>query len=112
MFLILTYHLQVVLHYSPLRAGLAVLPLTVANSLCGYQIGSRLLNRLAPRVLIGGMGALFPSVFALLMSGIDQRAAGVASARIGTATQIGSSMGTAVLNTPRPSAHLHSRQER
>ena len=118
----------------------------MANSLCGYQIGSRLLNRLAPWVLIGGglltaaaglavlarldphgayltsilpaevlvgagMGALFPPVFALAMSGIDQRDAGVASAMIGTATQIGSSIGTAVLNAPRSSAHQQPRQE-
>jgi EmrB/QacA subfamily drug resistance transporter len=54
MFLLLTYYLQVVLHYSPVRAGLAVLPLAVANSLSGYQIGSRLLPRVAPRVLVGG----------------------------------------------------------
>jgi EmrB/QacA subfamily drug resistance transporter len=134
MFLLLTYHLQVVLHYSPVRAGLAVLPLTVANSLSGYQLGSRLLPRVAPRVLMAGgllvaasglavltrldphsayltsilpaevlmgagMGALFPPAFSLAIRGVTQRDAGVASAVIGTATQIGSSVGTAVLNT-------------
>lgn len=134
MFLMLTYHLQVVLHYSPLRAGLAFLPLTLANSLSGYQIGSRLQSRLRPRVLITGgliltalgltvltqlqpgsgflatilpaevligigMGSLFPSVFALALSGVDQRDAGVGSALITTATQVGGSIGTAVLNT-------------
>ena len=36
-FLMLTFHLQVVLHYSPVRAGLAVLPMTLANALSGYQ---------------------------------------------------------------------------
>jgi len=122
MFLILTYHLQVVLHYSPLRAGLAVLPLTVANSLCGYQIGSRLLNRLAPRVLIGG-GLLTASAGLAVLARLDPHGAyltsilpaevlvGVASAMIGTATQIGSSIGTAVLNAPRSSAHQQPRQE-
>jgi EmrB/QacA subfamily drug resistance transporter len=134
MFLLLTYYLQVVLHYSPVRAGLAVLPLTVANSLSGYQIGSRLLPRLAPRVLVGGgllvaaaglailtqlgpdtgyavcvlpaeilvgvgMGAVFPPAFSLAMRGVTQRDAGVTSAVINTATQVGSSIGTAVLNT-------------
>jgi EmrB/QacA subfamily drug resistance transporter len=134
MFLLLTYHLQVVLHYSPVRAGLAVLPLTLANSVSGYQLGSRLLPRVAPRVLIAGglviaasglavltqldphsayltsilpaeilvgvgMGALFPPAFSLAMRGVTQRDAGVASAVIGTATQVGSSIGTAVLNT-------------
>jgi EmrB/QacA subfamily drug resistance transporter len=139
MFLMLTYHLQVVLRYTPVRAGVAVLPLAVANSLSGYQIGSRLLPRFAPRVLIAGglagaaaglavlsrldphsaystsilpaevlvgvgMGALFPPAFALAMNGVDQRDAGVASALIGTATQVGSSIGTAVLNTLAVSA--------
>ncbi len=134
MFLMLTYHLQVVLQYSPLRAGLAFLPLTVANTLSGYQLGTRLQSRVAPRVLVVGgllvtatglailtrldpgssylgtilpaevliglgMGSLFPPVFALAMNGVDQRDAGVASALIGTATQLGGSVGTAVLNT-------------
>jgi EmrB/QacA subfamily drug resistance transporter len=134
MFLLLTYHLQVVLHYSPVRAGLAVLPLTIANSVSGYQLGSRLLPRVASRVLMAGgllvaasglavltqldphsayatsilpaellmgvgMGALFPPAFSLAIRGVTQRDAGVASAVIGTATQVGSSVGTAVLNT-------------
>lgn len=54
MFLMLTYHLQVVLHYSPVRAGLAVLPMTLANALSGYQLGNRLMPRLPPRILIAG----------------------------------------------------------
>jgi EmrB/QacA subfamily drug resistance transporter len=139
MFLMLTYHLQVVLHYSPVRAGLAVLPLTLANSVGGYLLGSRLMPRLAPRVLVAGgllvaagglalltrlrpdsaypviilpaevliglgMGALFPPAFSLAIRGVTQRDAGVASAVIGTSTQIGSSIGTAVLNTIAVSA--------
>jgi EmrB/QacA subfamily drug resistance transporter len=54
MFLMLTYHLQVVLHYSPVRAGLAVLPMTLANALSGYQLGNRLLPRLPARILLSG----------------------------------------------------------
>ncbi|HEX6518008.1 MAG TPA: MFS transporter [Nocardioidaceae bacterium] len=52
MFLMLTYHLQVVLDYSPLRAGLAFLPLSLAVSASAYGLGSRLLPRLAPRTII------------------------------------------------------------
>lgn len=139
MFLLLTYYLQIVLGYSPMRAGLAVLPLTLANSVSGYQLGTRMLPRVAPRVLVAGglviaaaglailggldvgsnyatsvlpaeilvgvgMGALFPPVFAVAMRGVDQRAAGVTSAVVNTATQVGSSIGTAVLNTLAVSA--------
>jgi hypothetical protein len=52
MFLMLTYYFQVVLRYSPLRAGLAFLPLAVAVSASAYGLGSRLLPRVAPRTLI------------------------------------------------------------
>jgi EmrB/QacA subfamily drug resistance transporter len=52
MFLMLTYHFQVVLDWSPVRAGLAFLPLSAAVSASAYGLGSRLLPRVAPRVLI------------------------------------------------------------
>jgi MFS family permease len=139
MFLMLTNYLQAVRHYSPVHAGVAVLPLTLANSLSGYQLGSRLLPRVAPRMLIAGglfiaaaglallaqldvhssyatsvlpaevligtgMGALFPPAFSLAIHGVTQRDAGVASAVINAATQVGSSIGTALLNTLAVSA--------
>ncbi|GAA0230639.1 MFS transporter [Actinomadura nitritigenes] len=133
-FLILTYHLQVVLHYSPVRTGLAVLPMTLANAVSGYQLGNRLMPLLPPRTLIAGgllvaasglaliarltpdsgylatvlpaqvligtgMGALFPPAFRLAVHGVGQQEAGVASAMINAAAQVGGSIGTAVLNT-------------
>jgi EmrB/QacA subfamily drug resistance transporter len=52
MFLMLTYHFQVVLGYSAVRAGLAFLPLSLAVSASAYGLGSRLLPRVAPRALI------------------------------------------------------------
>jgi EmrB/QacA subfamily drug resistance transporter len=52
MFLMLTYHFQVVLQWSPVRAGLAFLPLSLAVSASAYGLGSRLLPRAAPRALI------------------------------------------------------------
>ena len=52
MFLMLTYHFQVVLGFTPVQAGLAFLPLTVAVSGSAYGLGSRLLPHVAPRLLI------------------------------------------------------------
>ena len=49
MFLMLTYHFQVVLGYVPVRAGLAFLPLSAAVSASAYGLGSRLLPLVAPR---------------------------------------------------------------
>jgi predicted MFS family arabinose efflux permease len=133
MFLMLTYHLQEVLHYSPARAGAAVLPMALANAVSGYQLGNRLLLRVAPRFLIAGgllvaacglflmtrltpgsgyllpilpaeilvgtgMGMLFPPSFQLAIRGVTYRDAGITSAVVNAATQVGSSVGTAVLN--------------
>jgi EmrB/QacA subfamily drug resistance transporter len=134
MFLLLTYYLQGVLGYSPALAGVAVLPLALANALSGYQLGNRLMSRVAPRLLIAGgllvaacglavmsrlssgssyfsvvlpaevlvgvgLGAIFPPAFRLAVHGIAPRDAGVASALANIATQVGSSIGVAVLNT-------------
>jgi EmrB/QacA subfamily drug resistance transporter len=52
MFLMLTYHFQVVLDWSPVRAGVAFLPLSVAVSASAYGLGSRLLPRVAPGALV------------------------------------------------------------
>jgi len=52
MFLMLTYHFQVVLGWSPVQAGVAFLPLSVAVSFSAYGLGSRLLPRVAPGALI------------------------------------------------------------
>lgn len=134
MFLMLTYYLQGVLDYSPTLAGVAVLPLALANALSGYQLGNRLMPRVAPGLLIAsglltaacglavmsrlgadgnyfsvilpaevlvgtGLGAIFPPAFQLAVRGVAPRDAGVASALANVATQVGSSIGTAVLNT-------------
>jgi EmrB/QacA subfamily drug resistance transporter len=52
MFLMLTYHFQVVLGWSPVRAGVAFLPLSVAVAASAYGLGSRLLPRVAPAGLV------------------------------------------------------------
>jgi EmrB/QacA subfamily drug resistance transporter len=51
-FLFMTYYLQVVLAYSPVRAGLAFLPLTVAIIVGSTQISARLLHHVPPRALM------------------------------------------------------------
>ncbi|MFI9204938.1 DHA2 family efflux MFS transporter permease subunit [Streptomyces sp. NPDC053048] len=139
MFLFMTYYMQVVLGYSPLRTGLAFLPMTGAIVFSSTQISARLLKRLPPRLLITpgalvaagglflltfltvepafvthvlpaellvgtGMGLIFMPVIDVATSGIDPRDAGVASATVNTAQQVGGSIGTALLNTIATSA--------
>ncbi len=52
MFLFLTYYLQTIKEYSPVRAGFAFLPLMVANGLTATQLSSRLMPRVPTRSLI------------------------------------------------------------
>jgi len=51
-FLFLTYYFQVVLRYSPLEAGLAFLPMTVASQFGSWAIASRLMPHVPPRALM------------------------------------------------------------
>jgi EmrB/QacA subfamily drug resistance transporter len=53
-FLFLTYYLQTVLGYSPVQAGLAFLPLSVAVLAGSQLVAARLQARLSPRVMITG----------------------------------------------------------
>nr|WP_272918655.1 MFS transporter [Streptomyces sp. HUCO-GS316] len=52
LFLFMTYYLQVILGYSPLKTGLAFLPLTVAIIIGSTQISARLMSRVPPRMLM------------------------------------------------------------
>lgn len=51
-FLFMTYYLQAVKGYSPFRTGVAFLPMTVAVLASAGGLASRLLPRVAPRLLI------------------------------------------------------------
>jgi EmrB/QacA subfamily drug resistance transporter len=139
MFLALTYDFQVVLRYSPVRAGLAFLPMSAAVMAGSTGIASRLLPRVPPRALIApgllaaaaacawltrlhpgsaylthalpaevlaglGMGLAFVPAFSLATQGVAPREAGIASAMVNAANQVGGSVGTAVLNTIAASA--------
>ncbi|MET8248253.1 MFS transporter [Streptomyces sp. NPDC005202] len=52
-FLFLTYYLQVVKGYSPIRTGFAFLPMIAGMITGSTQIGTRLMTRVAPRLLMG-----------------------------------------------------------
>jgi MFS family permease len=140
-FLFITYYLQVVLHYSPLQAGLAFLPMTVASQAGSWLIASRLMPRVPPRVLMApgafvagagmalltllnvnsgyvtqvlpaeillglGVACVMVPAFSTATQGVDHREAGIASAAVNTAQQIGGSLGTALLNTIAASATI------
>ncbi|QLE73430.1 MFS transporter [Streptomyces rectiverticillatus] len=139
MFLFMTYYLQVVLGYSPVRTGSAFLPLTAAIILGSTQISARLMTHVPPRtlmvpgtllaagglflltflpvepayvshvlpaeLLVGlGMGLVFMPVMATATAGVAAHDAGVTSATVNTAQQVGGSIGTALLNTIATSA--------
>ena len=133
-FLFFTYYLETILGYSPVRTGLAFLPLTIAVLVGAGVVGSVLLPRVSPRLLVPpglllaaagmallariglhtsyawpalpalilvglGLGVVFAPCFSLGTSGVSDADAGVASAAINVSTQIGASIGTALLNT-------------
>ncbi|MEV5752228.1 MFS transporter [Actinoallomurus sp. NPDC052308] len=52
LFLFMTYYLQTVRHYSPVRTGLAFLPLTAGMIIGSTQIAARLMNRVPARLLM------------------------------------------------------------
>nr|WSY53894.1 MFS transporter [Streptomyces sp. NBC_00886] len=52
MFLFMTYYLQVILGYSPVKTGMAFLPLTAAIIVGSTQISARLMNHVPPRALM------------------------------------------------------------
>ena len=52
LFLMLTYHFQVVLGYGAVKAGLAFLPMALAISASAYGIASKLMTRVSPGTLI------------------------------------------------------------
>ncbi|MEV0096893.1 MFS transporter [Streptomyces sp. NPDC050738] len=134
LFLFMTYYLQNILGYTPLKTGFAFLPMSVAIIIGSTQISARLLHHVPPRLLMGpglllgaaglftltfldthssyaahvmpgmlmlglGMGLTFMPVMATATAGVAPQDAGVTSATVNTAQQVGGSVGTALLNT-------------
>jgi EmrB/QacA subfamily drug resistance transporter len=134
LFLFLTYYLQIVRGYSPVRSGLAFLPFTAGMIIGSTQIAARLMHRVPVRALmvpgllvaavgmgmltqlkvdssyVGvvmpaellislGLGSTMMPAMNLATTGVAPQDAGVASAMVNTAQQVGGSIGTALLNT-------------
>ncbi|MFI8074155.1 MFS transporter [Streptomyces sp. NPDC086033] len=67
-FLFLTYYLQVVLGYPPVRTGLAFVPISAGIVIGATQIAARLLPRAAPRTLMSSGMVLAAAGMVLLSS--------------------------------------------
>ncbi|MFB6813152.1 MFS transporter [Streptomyces sp. NPDC056347] len=70
LFLFLTYYLQVVKGYSPIRTGFAFLPMIAGMITGSTQIGARLMTRVPARKLMGP-GFLVAAIGMLLLTRLD-----------------------------------------
>ena len=137
-FLFLTYYLEVTLGYSPIKTGLAFLPMIGALVIVA-QLMSLVLSHTGPRPIVpmgmalaasgmllfrqlglhssylvhvlpglvvtgAGLGMIFSPGIQGAISGVSAADAGVGSALVNTAQQIGGSIGTAVFSTLASSA--------
>jgi EmrB/QacA subfamily drug resistance transporter len=133
-FLFLTYYLQGTLGFSPVRTGIAFLPLVVALAAAAQVSNQVLLPRFGPKptvpvgllvcagalfglhlvglhssyvshvlpyiVILGvGFGLSVAPAFSTGTLGLAPQDAGVGSATLNTAQQVGGSIGTSLLNT-------------
>jgi EmrB/QacA subfamily drug resistance transporter len=133
-FLFLTYYLQLTLGYSPVKTGLAFLPMIGVLIATSTTSSTILLPRFGPRLLVPtglflaaigmvlftgldthstytahvlpgllvlgvGIGLLSAPAMSTATLGVDGDDAGVGSATVNTAQQVGGSLGTALLNT-------------
>lgn len=70
LFLFLTYYLQIVQGYSPVKTGFAFLPMIVGMITGSTQIGARLMTRVPPRLLMGP-GFLVAAVGMLFLTQLE-----------------------------------------
>ena len=121
-FLFLTYYLQATLGYSPIKTGLAFLPMIGAIMLTATTSTALVLPRTGPRLpvtlgMVGvdtayathvlpglvvtglGLGLVFACCFEVGTMGVRASDSGVASAMVNTTQQVGGSIGTALLST-------------
>ncbi|MGW4228453.1 MFS transporter, partial [Streptomyces sp. NPDC004980] len=70
LFLFLTYYLQVAKGYSPVKTGFAFLPMIAGMIIGSTQIGTRLMTRVPPRLLMGP-GFLVAAIGMLLLTQLD-----------------------------------------
>jgi Major Facilitator Superfamily len=110
-FLFLTYYLAETLHFTPIQSGLAFVPMLVVPVGCllgaigmalltGISTHSTYAGGVLPALLVLGLGLglVFGPAQNAATSGVDTEEAGVASAMVNTAQQIGGSIGTAVFS--------------
>ncbi|MEU6993160.1 MFS transporter [Streptomyces sp. NPDC046465] len=69
-FLFLTYYLQVVKGYSPVKTGFAFLPMMIGMIIGSTQIGARLMTRVPPRLLMAP-GFLLAALGMLLLTQME-----------------------------------------
>jgi len=133
-FLFMTFYMQQILGFSPLKTGLGFLPLTGAVIVTAPLVQTKILPRLGPRAVIvtgmilgliamiiftrltpggsyasqvlpglipagAGAACVFSASFATATLGVKRTDAGVASAMVNTAQQVGGSVGTTLLST-------------
>jgi EmrB/QacA subfamily drug resistance transporter len=104
-FLFLTYYLQGTLGYSPVKTGIAFLPLVAALATMAQVSNRVLLPRFGPKPIVPvGLLISAAALFGLHLVGLAPQDAGVGSATLNTAQQVGGSIGTALLNTLAASA--------
>jgi EmrB/QacA subfamily drug resistance transporter len=105
MFFYATLYMQEILHYSPLKAGAAYLPITAGFAVAG-GLASQLVTRIGTRpvvvagCLIAGAGIywVFVSVTAAANAGVPSDKAGLAAGLLNSSQQIGSALGLAILS--------------
>jgi hypothetical protein len=112
--LFLTFHLQIVLGFSPLESGLASLPMTVGPVavaagllyLSRITVGGSYAVEVLPGLLLMGLGLamIFVPLQNVDFAGIDAHDAGAASAAVTAVQQIGGSIGSAVFTVLYTSA--------
>ncbi|AKJ12996.1 Puromycin resistance protein pur8 [Streptomyces incarnatus] len=108
LFLFLTYYLQVVKGYTPVVTGLAFLPMILGMVTGSTQIGSRLMNVLPPRVLMG-TGFLVSALGILLLTQLKVESS-YAAVVLPAQVLLGLGMGTAFM--PATSLATHRVQPR
>lgn len=95
LFLFLTYYLQIVKGYSPVKTGFAFLPMIAGMITGSTQIGARLMTRVAPRLLMGP-GFLVAGLGMLLLTQLDIGSS-YASLLLPAQLLLGLGMGTAFM---------------
>ena len=113
-FLFMTYYMQQILHFSPVKTGLGFLPLTGAIIIVAPLVQTRILPRLGPRrVITFGMtlGVIAMIIFTRLTPGGSYAAhvlPGLVLAGAGTACVVSASFATGTLGVRRTDAGIAS----